>query len=233
MTNYTFRPNIGTTYTAPGTIIIMLPDYDVGWVLSQNNIRCQITNTFYNCIPYPGADYVRIALTGAQSITPGDTITLYNLQVPRYSIVPPMTVFRWINGATGAEVTGITQSPSFPAITVPPFASASLTVDKKGAGQINVIYTFVFSPPFDIPAGATVIITFPPGYDLTTSNPPVRFSSPDLVDISPSQTVSFSSSISSVNVDGFRTVRAATTFTIVVSGVKSPTGMAISTPYIA
>ena len=65
LTNYTFKPNIPTTYTAPGIILIQLPFYDVGWIPTSNNIKCQITNTFYNCVPYPGADYIKIPLTGA------------------------------------------------------------------------------------------------------------------------------------------------------------------------
>lgn len=230
-TSVTFNPTISTTLTGPGTFVIELPLYDIGWIPSSDSITCKLGNTVYSCTRYYGADWITIRLPSATTYSPGTTFTITGLQVPRYSYSSVGgIVLKYIPDSTKMR-TVIKNMNAFPAATVPTFSQATLIADKKNKGAVNAEYTLVFVATNDIPTGSSIIITLPTGYNLLSSSPAVSFSSPDLVPTG--TTLSYSASISSVTISGFYTQSAYTSFSIVISGLKNPSTLSLSQTWIA
>ena len=231
-TSITFTPRIRTaSITNVINLLIELPTYDLGWISSTAQITCKIGSVVYACIGYTGADWVSISFSSTTTFFDGTIITISNLRVPRYSDVNIGGIkVRFVNTAnrySEYSVMGV-----LPTATVPTFDQATMIVDKKNKGAVNVAYTFVFVSQNDIPQDASIIISFPTGYNLLSSSPVVTFSSPDLLPAT-GQKVSFSASIESLTVSGFKTIAAFNSFTIVVEGVKNPTNLAQSAPWRA
>jgi len=204
--------------------------YDIGWITSSTPIGCRINTAVYSCVGYYGADWIAIPYSTADTFYDGTTITISNLKVPRYSNVNVGGIkVRFINTAN-RHAEYCSMNPLTVA-TVPTMNQATLIVDKKNSGAVNVAYSFVFVSQNDIPQDASIVISFPTGYNLLSSSPAVSFSSSDLVPITSGQKVSFTASIGSLTVTGFKAIPAFTSFSILVSGIKNPTGLTNSQPW--
>lgn len=199
-----------------------MPFYDIGWIPSSNTIACKLGSTPYPCTRYDGADWVVIPLRQGQIFFTGTTITLENLQYPRYAQNNIFLWVRFISTVNNQEFVNRTQS-FLPAPTIPSFAYSSLLVDKKADTMVNSQYTFTFSPINLIPQGAIIVITFPTFYNLLSSYPPLKFSSPDLVGISTALPLTFTPGINTLTISNFLALPSFTTFTIIVKGLKNPT----------
>ena len=221
--------NAGTTasITGAGYFIVMLPSYDIGWISDSSTITCKLASTTQTCSAYPGADWVVITLPSATTFAANAQITITGLTVPRYS-------YSSVGGITLRYISSTSQEtanfalPSFPTASVPAFNTASFTASLYNSGAVNVLYTFTFASPNDVPAGSTLVISFPTSYNLLASNPAVEVSSSTLVDLDSSTPVTFTYSFSYVTITNFQAVTANTAITILVSGVKNPTGQTTS-----
>ena len=233
LTDITFNPNINTTVTGPvtgpGTIIIELPSYDVGWVPVSNTIACKIGTTTFPCSKYNSADWIVIPITAATTLTTTTTITLQNLLVPRYSTTTQKgPTFRFISGATNQETIRHLES-QFLTSSVPAFKSATLSASKMSIQAVDVQYTFQFASNNDVPAGSKLVVIFPADYNLLSSNPVITFSTPDLLPISSTKHVTFTSSYNEIVVTNFKTVPAGNSMTVIVNGVRNPSDSSTST----
>jgi len=69
--------------------------------------------------------------------------------------------------------------------------------------MVDSRYRLTFASQNEIPEGSIITITFPTAYNLLSSYPPVAFESPNLIDISDSQPVSYSPTASTVSITDF------------------------------
>lgn len=232
-TDITFNPTISVSITGPGYFLVVLPFYDQGWIPSDDSVSCKLGATVFPCVRYKGADWITIRLGSGTSYTSGSTITIQNLQVPRYTnpSVGGITL-RYIADSNGMQTIYKTL-PSFTAATVPTFTQATLIADNKNKGAVNAQYTIVLVAPNDIPEGASIVIVLPSAYSLRSSSPAVTFSSPDLVVADSATQLSFTASISKLTVTNFALQPASQSFSIVISGLKNPTSLTLSQTWVA
>ena len=210
-----------------------MPSFDIGWIPVSNTIGCKLDATYYPCTRYNGADWITISLPSGSTFYTGKTIKLENVQVPRYSnasVTGPL--LRFIMGSNNQERVYRPQQ-YFPQASVPKFFQASLLANKKSKGAVNAEYALTFASINEIPQASSIVITFPTGYNLLASYPPVQFSSPDLKDISVNQTVTYTPDILTVTITNFKTIAAMTSFTITVQGIRNPSAMALSSGWKA
>lgn len=236
-TNITFNPGTSGNIVGPGTIILEFPYYDIGWIPSPNTIGCKLNSVYYPCKRYDNADWVTIKIPSGTTFAPGSgttsTITVENVRIPRNNL-PTLTgiLVRYISGTTNQESVNrpqqylSTATPSIP--QVPTFYSAILIADKKSNGAVNAQYTMMFTSYNEIPQGASIVITFPPEYNILASYPPVQFSSPDLIDISTSSPVTFTPNVQTLTITSFQTHPPKTKFTVNIQGLRNPSNDNIS-----
>ena len=233
-TNITFNPGISSTLNGPGTVIIEFPFYDIGWIPSSNTIGCKLDTTYYPCTRYDGADWITVSLPAGVNYPPAKTVTIENVRIPRHNLATLKGVtFRYIAGTTRHETVTRPQeffSTSSPIIIpqVPVFHQSLLIANKKSKGAVNAQYTMMFTSNNELPQGSSIIITFPPEYNILSSYPPVQFSSPDLVDISSTQSVTFIPNVQTLTITGYKTHPAKTSFTINIEGLRNPANDAVS-----
>jgi len=232
-TNITFNPGTSTVINGPGKFILEFPSFDIGWIPVSNTIGCKLDTTYYPCTRYDGADWVVITFPSGATFPTGRTITIENVRVPRYRN-PSATgiLLRYIMGSNDHERVNRPQQ-YFPTASVPTFMQASLIADKKSKGAVDAKYAMIFTPYYALPAGSSIVITFPTSYSILSSYPPAKFSSPDLVDISSSQAKTFTPSVQTLTITNYAAHPAQTSFSVIVEGLRNPSNVLLSTGWQA
>lgn len=72
----------------------------------------------------------------------------------------------------------------FASPVAPGFSSASIGVSSTGLNYVDITYTFSFSCPVDLPAFSSLLIDFPDGYSLLSSDPKPYALHPSFTDAS-------------------------------------------------
>jgi len=225
--NLTFQPGTSTNIAGPGHFIIEFPHYDIGWIPTSNTIACKLGDNYYPCTRYDIVDWVVIPLPAGVTFSTGTTITLMNLRYPRYEKSGIGPLVRFISAVSSHETVNRPQE-FLPVPTIPTFIKASLIANKKAKGMVDCEYRLTFASKNEIPEGSSLVITFPTGYNLLTSYPPVEFYSPELVDISPTQKVSYIPSVQTLTITNYQTIPEQTSIQIFVKGLKNPSNLAMS-----
>lgn len=103
--NLQFNPGTSTQIYGPGSFILEMPYYDIGWVTTPNTISCKLGAVAYPCTRYDGygADWMVIPLTASQTFISGTTISLNGLQYPRYQLTGIAPNVRFISSLDGQE----------------------------------------------------------------------------------------------------------------------------------
>ena len=208
-------------------LYIRLPTYDVGFLQDSSMVTCFVGPNAgplvaYECIKFPGVDWILIIMSDAYLSSVSLTIYLHNLKWPRYvyNIASPAPLYMWhYNGITEMQYIkyGIFSLPSPKS-----FYSASMNVPKKGKGYPDCAYYFSFKALNSIPDGGTVVLTFPPDYSLQLSFPSPTFSADQFTGYNGNPLI-FTPSANILTISNIAQFPAQSLFTIKVKGLQNPT----------
>lgn len=223
-----FRITDNTPVIPNEKIIIQLPKYDSGFVLTEDFITCSIMNMYFRCYSFPGLDWIFLE-TDTASFTPlaSSLLVLNGLHWPRYvpsSYPASYNTWRFIDGTTSSTIR-IMNYPPMPLPDSIPFISAKLRLDKKRAGEVDCTYEFFFKIETTIPENSSLVVTFPTSFNLLGPYPAVVVTSPELLAFS--SQVQFSVNTNTLTVSSFPLYYPEKEFSVVLSGVRNPL---VSTP---
>ena len=204
-------------------IIVELPTFDIGFLVNESYLVCNIMGIYFECHHFPGIDWIYIVINkNLVPIANKTIISIKNLKWPRYRIdgfPVNKNIFRFID--KNSQITKIMLYPYFARSDKGDLEYVDIRIDKRERSNVDVKYMLKIKSFNDIPEKSQIIIKFPSIYNLWAPFPSIKIESPEIEKLS-NNTQTYTFTENTIVIDDTPFLSRNIVFRIMVSGVRNP-----------